>query len=265
MPSTLQSIAKPILSGLLCLLLATPAFSEQKPAQLIRIAAIDWCPQICPNEQDKGYIIDIVQQLFANSPYQLSIDYLPWSRAIHDVRQGRYMALLSPAKPEAPDLIYPEQAIGAQTMCFFTEQDSPWQYHGQHSLQGLRIGIAPDTSLVELNQFKQDNPELFHEVPYSERYLQQQVSKLMDKRIDTFLFTRNTTLFELEKLGLTGQIKIAGCVSKTPIYMAFSNHPQQQKRVSRLTTFFDTGMSQLRQSDRLNQILRRYQLSAKDI
>ncbi|WP_154715120.1 transporter substrate-binding domain-containing protein [Neptuniibacter caesariensis] len=84
----------------------------------IKIAAIDWCPQLCPNQDQKGYIIDIVKEIYRDSGYQLEIETYPWSRALTMVRQGRVDAVLSPARAEAPALRYPQQEVGFQRMCF---------------------------------------------------------------------------------------------------------------------------------------------------
>lgn len=64
----------------------------------IKIASIDWCPQLCPEREQQGYVTDIVREVFTESDYDLVIDFFPWPRAIKVVRNGEYEALLSPAK-----------------------------------------------------------------------------------------------------------------------------------------------------------------------
>ena len=88
--------------------------------KVIKFAAIDWCPQLCSQQQDQGYIIELIKKIYSASEYQLEIDFFPWSRAIKVVRNGQYHALLSPAKYEAPDLRYPLNPAGYQQMCFLS-------------------------------------------------------------------------------------------------------------------------------------------------
>ncbi len=83
-------------------------------SKTLKIAYIDWCPQLCVGEKSEGYIIDTVKIIFKDSEYKLEFEKFPWSRAINNVRSGNYDALLSPAKKEAPDLIYPDNEVGVQ-------------------------------------------------------------------------------------------------------------------------------------------------------
>lgn len=228
----------------------------------INIAAIDWCPQICPEESKPGYVIDIINSIYGDQKIKLVIDYYPWSRAINYVRDGKYDALLSPAKPEAPDLIYPHQAIGSQQMCFFTKKDDTWRYTGLPSLANKQIGIASDTSIEELNQFVKDNPQQFQFQPYLERYVEQNFNKLKKSRMDTFLFTKNTTLWELNKMGVLDQVNQAGCVNRAPIYIAFSPKIAANK-VAKLIKTFDSGIVTLHKSGALDEIFQRYGLSSE--
>ncbi|NQY95482.1 MAG: hypothetical protein HRT43_15050, partial [Campylobacteraceae bacterium] len=74
------------------ILLMILLFSHMLLAKNISIAAIDWCPQLCPKEHKDGYIIDILEELFKNSPYTLNIKTYPWTRAIAMTRQGQVLA-----------------------------------------------------------------------------------------------------------------------------------------------------------------------------
>lgn len=134
---------------------------EQESKITIKVAAIDWCPQLCVDELFSGYINEIINEVYSDKRYFLKVDYLPWSRAIRALRQGDYDALLSPAKDEAPDLIFPKNAIGTQQMCFFTLKGNPWNYQDEDSLAGLNIGVARDTSVEELNVYMEKNQERF--------------------------------------------------------------------------------------------------------
>jgi len=91
-------------------------------ANTIKIAAIDWCPQICLDVDKPGYTVDLIKEVFKDSKYTLVIDVFPWTRAIQLVSNGHYDALLAPAKKEAPNLIFPDIAVGYQQMCFFTDK-----------------------------------------------------------------------------------------------------------------------------------------------
>ena len=42
-------------------------------AETIKVAAIDWCPQICTDEENPGYTVDLIKKSFkvANTRYRL--------------------------------------------------------------------------------------------------------------------------------------------------------------------------------------------------
>lgn len=50
---------------------ALTTFFDEKTT--ITIAAIDWCPQICYQDIRKGYIVDLVEEVFKGTQYQLDI------------------------------------------------------------------------------------------------------------------------------------------------------------------------------------------------
>lgn len=233
----------------------------QHQKQIIKIAAIDWCPQLCPRESIPGYVLELVEQVFANSQYQLVIDYYPWSRAIKNVRYGLSDALLSPAKLEAPDLVYPEQAVGKQTMCFFTNAQRNWRYTGTASLRNMQIGIARDTPIQELSSYLAAHPKQFQFQPYHKRFVLQNAIKLQKKRIDAFVFTRRTSEFELHKQGMLEHVKNAGCTGSTNIYMAFTPAKAKKMQINTIKAFFDQRMQTLRASGFVEQLEQSYEVS----
>jgi len=240
-----------LLLGIGC---SSGAFAKDKP-QRLSIAAIDWCPQICPEDKNlKGYIVDIVEAVYEDSKVALDIQYFPWSRAIHNVRTGKSHALLSPAKKEAPDLIYPATPLGIQKMCFFTLMQSGWAYTGPNSLGDMQIGVAEDTSLEELHSFMRTHPNQFQFQPYHERFVVQNAKKLMKGRIDTFLFTLNTTNHIFKQEGLNKKIKSAGCVNDAPVYIAFSPALKDDPFMLNAMKLFETRFNEMLQQKSVNSI-----------
>ncbi len=245
---------------LTCLLVLPLSANTEK--KVLRISSIDWCPQLCPSGQNPGYIVDLLKLIFDDSPYQLSIETVPWSRAIKQTRIGDTYALLSPAKAEAPDLTYPEFEVGTQRMCFFVNKASSWKYQNPKSLEGLKIGIAIDTSIEELNEFVRRNPRALQYLPYNDSYIIKSLRKLDRKRIDTFLFTYNTTIYEMNKLDVAKKYKSVGCVSEANIYMALSPAPALASEVNKIKALFDQKMAKLRKTDQIDRVMRKYKLKS---
>jgi len=237
-------------------------FFQSTYAKQINIASIDWCPQLCPKEKKDGYIIDILKEVFKNSPYELNIKSYPWSRSIAMTKQGQVLALLSPAKAEAPSLTYPKLEVGKQMMCFFTKKKSTWSYKGIKSLKNQIIGIATDTSIEELNEYVKNNKQQFQFLPYSQKYIEQSIKKLQNDRFDTFLFTKNSTIYKINALGLKNEFKIAGCVSSASIYMAFTSNTNFRNEVNQMIDYFDVKMKELKKTKKIEKIMNSYGLSS---
>ena len=96
--------------------------------------------------------------------------------------------------------------------------------------------------------------------PYHERYIIQNAQKLQKKRIDTFLFTRNSTVFELKKAGLWHQFKEVGCVSNANIYMAFSPAVNLKGKMEKLIKEFDQRMETINNSYFKEELMQQYGL-----
>lgn len=241
-------------------ILALSVSSYSVKAESLRISAIDWCPQICPKGNLPGYVIETVQKIFEDSPYELSTENFPWSRAIKLVEDGENHALLSPAKAETPNLLFPKHAIGIQRMCFFTRKESSWQYTGLTSLKGLKIGIAKDTSIEELNEYMSKNKKQFAILPYNDTYIKKSIKKLEAGRVDTFIFTYNSTVYEMHEKGIYHKYRSSGCVSVANIYMAFTPDASKTDAVKRMIRFFDSRMATLKKSGDIKTIMKRYEL-----
>jgi len=230
-------------------------------AQTIKIAAIDWCPQICIDTVKPGYTIELVKRVFEKSEYQVEIDIFPWSRAIKYVSEGKYDALLAPAKKEAPHLVFPRFGVGLQRMCFFNSVNDPWLFSGEKSLLNKQVGIAFDTSIEELNNYIKKHSNQFQFQPYHERYVTQNARKVLKGRIDSFLFTKNTTMLELRNAGFEGEIKNAGCVSQANIYLAFTPNKNKAKEVESAVIFFDSQLEKLVRSGYIDKLYQKYNIN----
>ncbi|WP_394251929.1 hypothetical protein [Vibrio profundi] len=84
---------------------------------------------------------------------------------------------------------------------------------------------------------------------------------LSRERLDTFLFTYNSTIFSLQQLNLESSYREAGCVSSEPIYMAFSPNPDQSEQIDELMRFFDRRMQKLKETGQIESIMESYRLA----
>jgi len=230
-------------------------------AENVHVAAIDWCPQLCSDENKPGYVNEITELIFVGSQYKLLIETFSWSRAIHQVKVGESFALLSPAKAEAPGLIYPSNEIGVQRMCIFIPANNKWRYSGAESLKKLRIGIASDASIEALNPYVNDKSFNFQPMHYDKNFIAKNIKMIAANRLDAFIFTQNTTRHQLNKMGINQNYINAGCVSEEKIYMAFSSDQSLAGKVNALKKYFDEKIIDLYRSGKIDEVLNKYQVT----
>ena len=125
----------------------------------------------------------------------------------------------------------------------------------------MQIGIGNDNSIEELNDYVKQHPEQFQYLPYLGRYIKQSIGKIDKNRIDAFIFTYNTTMYELDKMRLKNKYRNAGCVNTTNIYMAFT--PAKDKLyINTALNLFDSTIAVLHQTDEIEKIMNRYHLTS---
>lgn len=230
------------------------------PKQVLQIAIIDWCPHICPHAKKKGYVLEIIEQVFQKSDFTLHYKVFPWSRSIAHTNNGVTQALLAAAKPEAPNLLYPRQPVGYQRACFYTPAASHWKYTGPLSLKGLRIGIAVNVALEEITTYAKEHPEQFSYLSDSERYMELRFRMLKGDRIDTFISTEGLFISKAHQYQNIVYVKNAGCLTKSAIYMAFTAQKTQQDTIRQAMKLYDEKIDTMKRNGAISKIMARYEL-----
>lgn len=235
---------------------------------MMKVATVDWCPQVCPNYRTRpGYIIEMFELVFGHSNINYAVDVFPWSRAINYVHSGQYSALLAPSKDEAPTLVYPKIPIGFQEMCFYTLKNSLWKFSGESSLKGLSIGLAKDVSIDELKGYMEKNPHQFQIQPYHERFVNQNVNKLRKGRINTFIFNKNSVKYLKKSTANIDDIQQSGCLARKPVYLAFTGRLKDRKKARRFAKFYDQNIQRTELNNGIDKILSNYKtgITLKDL
>lgn len=204
--------------------------------------------------------MEYIKAVFKNTPYQLKISVYPWSRAVKYTQSGETLALLGPAKEEAPDLIFPQSEIGQQNFCFFTQRGDPWLYTEPNSIMGRVISVPQDTFPSELNKFRHKAQFLIK--PYNKDYVAVVLGMLALKRINTILLTYNSMMDHLNNNPkLVSQIKFANCASKQNLYLAFTPIIEKREKVKEVIAVFEREIALLRKQHFLERLLMKYQLN----
>ncbi len=111
MKSTWTNTNKLFASCCSAVLLWTASMSSYAaPAQTISIRSDEWCPFICDPKSDKpGIMIEIARKAFPAPDYTLDVQFLEWSKALDETRDGKFTMVAGAYKTDAPDFIFPTE------------------------------------------------------------------------------------------------------------------------------------------------------------
>lgn len=116
-------------------------------ADTITLRADEWCPYNCtPNSSQIGYMIEIAKEIFESAGHQIDYQTLNWARAIEETRAGKFNGIVGAAKGDAPDFIFPTEALGVSVNAFVTGKDNSWTFTGIESLNGKTLGVIRNYS-----------------------------------------------------------------------------------------------------------------------
>lgn len=251
----------------LLFLIAIVFFSSPALAGTTIYVSIDeWCPYICLNKEHTGlaadapgYYVDIIDAIFPSRGYDVEYVVRPWKRALQETRSGALNAILSPAKKEAPDFVFPEEELAHLCWCFYTKSRT-WAYRGVESLKNQIVGYLEGNRFNnELDAYlrrNRDNPQKVQAV-HGLNFLDINKNKLLQGRITVFIEESATTDHYLSEHDLDEDVVKAGCIGCRHMYMGFSPAREESAEYAAI---FSSGLRELRRSGRLDVILSRYGL-----
>ena len=231
-------------------------------ADEITIAADEWCPYNCtPGTATPGFMIEIAEKVFQKAGHTVKYDIVAWDQALEATREGKINAVAGAAKEDAPDFVFPRNAIGKVSNNFFTRKDSSWTYAGIGSLKGVKVGITDGYVYEpELDKYFADNkdtPAVY--AASGDLPLEKLVEKLMNGEIDVVVEDRSVFTYFFTSRGIIDML--AQCRDAGPtgpadeLYIAFS--PANPKSEAYARTLSD-GVDALRKSGELKELLAKY-------
>ncbi len=224
----------------------------------IQVAIIDWCPQICIEGPQRGYIIDILELFGKEEKLSFNYNLLPWSRGIDDTRRGVVDVLLAPTKTEAPQLHFPQQHVGIQQMCFYGLKENSWRYTGPESITAtMLIAAEQEASLGELEPYLKKNPHNFAMQPIDHHWIL--VQKVVKKQADVMIYTSHTMRDYIKGSLMAKDLEEKGCLNREYIFTAFK--PTNKEWAKNLAERFDQFMERSHANGTLEKVMRRYHIT----
>lgn len=237
--------------------------------KIITIAGDNWCPINCSQqnsgEQDQGYMIDVAREALALQGYQLNYLEIPWTRAVGLARKGQIDGIVGAFHGDAPDFIFPKRALlNISPSSLFTVKDSDWQYHGLASINQVTLGSIKGYDYGEalnsyINSLLTTESEQLVQL-YGNNVVERSIQFLLKRRVDVLVESAPVFWYHAKQLKVTEKLQhIADVSPKEPCFIAFSPLLAQSQTLSQL---LDSGVKQLSNSGRLEQIADKYGLPA---
>ncbi|GGY57705.1 amino acid ABC transporter substrate-binding protein [Bacterioplanes sanyensis] len=232
-------------------------------AETLTIRADDWFPMNGDPASDKpGYMIELAQAVF--EPHGINVDYqlMPWERALYEVRRGKIDCVVGAYKEDAPDLAFPEQSWGLDSVHFFIARDDSWRFNGELAqLLERRTGMISGYGYGEVfDAFAEQHKDQAFFFVSGDGALDKNIKKLLAGRIDTLVESEFVLGAKAKEMGVSGQLISAGQLTEaTPMYIACTPDSDKTARYMQLV---NDAMPQLKSSGKLQAILDNYGLNA---
>lgn len=210
------------------------------------------------NGKIKGFSVEFLEYVEANSKYDFEFIVLPWSRALHLVTQGEVDIILAlfktPEREKAFHFIEP--SYGNEANQLFSLIDNNVEFTGQlQQLKPFSIGTVRDYSYGKMF----DQADYLKKLPaLSEAVL---LKLLIGNRTD--LIIGNPLIFQqlMQEQGVSSKIKaIKPYVDISPIYMAITRN---RKGATEIKQTIGKLTQQFKKSVPYQRLLEKYQLNYK--
>jgi polar amino acid transport system substrate-binding protein len=246
-----------------CLVTETQIPQAHAQIETITLAADSWYPYNGdPKSEHPGYMVEIAKHIFESNGYKVDYQIMPWARSIAEMEAGRINGIFGATKEEANDSILPLNALGKAVDSFFVLADSKWNFTNISSLKVIALAGITDydygSELQEYIEANKDNPKLM-QLSNGETALEQNIRKLMAKRVGALIETPDVFWSKIKELGLSSDLfkEVGSAGAADPIYIAFSPKLQNSKKLAEM---LDTGVNELRKNGQLAKILDYYGL-----
>lgn len=112
-------------------------------AETLRLATLDWEPYVGQTLKNRGFNAQIVTEAFKRAGYQVTIEFMPWDKAIEEAKKGAYDGVFPEyySKERSLDFVY-TYFFSSSLLVFCKRSSSAITYKTLKDLAPYRIGIV---------------------------------------------------------------------------------------------------------------------------
>ena len=129
-----------LIFALFILFLATP----KGMADTVTLATLDWSPFYGKDLPKKGYIAEIARQALERKGHKMTLEFMPWTRAMYTVKQGVYHGLFGCwfNNEIKDDYYFSKEIMGSGDGHFLALDDSVLHSLVPEKLKGKKVGFV---------------------------------------------------------------------------------------------------------------------------
>lgn len=204
-------------------LLFLPTLALAEIPNSIQLAATDWCPYTCASIEKPGIVVEYIREILQPYNISLSVNVLPWNRAIRETDKGKISGLVTAVPSEAPHLAFTSMPTMSYRVCFITRATSTWSYQNPRSLKNHLLGAIRGYSYDEkVDSYIQSNKNEVTLITGEDKIVRF-YSMLSSHRLDSFIEDQYVAAWEAKNNNINlEEFKQAGCLSEHPFYLALN-------------------------------------------
>ncbi|NOU50464.1 transporter substrate-binding domain-containing protein [Pseudoalteromonas sp. JBTF-M23] len=212
---------------IVALLYASSLLASNAQARIINLVTLEYPPYEFQGAQDaSGIAVEIVQEAFSRIDQPINIVFMPWGRAIREVKAGRVDGIFTIYKtPERETFMdYSQEILIEQSISFFALKSQPIYFSGRiASLSPYRIGIVRKVSYGEEIDNAIQSGTLENLVTTDTGI--NSFKLLLADRVDVVISNQLGGFEILKRLGIEGKVQpIPSYSYEIPSYIAFSKN-----------------------------------------
>lgn len=236
-------------------LIANITFNSANGLEAFTASSEDYPPyEYMEHGEFKGLDIEIIRAVSKRLGITANIQFLPWSRAMQNVKMGRDDAIFPVFKTKEREkfLYYPSENISSEKNVLIVKYDSNKSAKSIEDIRGWRIGVAADNSYGE--EF--DNfTEIIRDTSVNNDAL---IKKLKGKkRLDAIIMNELVFDMVVKQKGYEGWFrKLEYVPNEAGLYIAFSKEKGESSK--KLAEQFGSTLKQLKKEGVIQKILDKY-------
>jgi len=226
-------------------------------ARTLNLVTLEYPPyEYTQNGEIKGMAVDIVKVIFKEMNQPITIEVLPWARAIKYIKDGQrdaiFTAFKNPKRETFAD--YSSSTLMAQVVSLFVKKGSKIKYEGNlNELSTYSIGVVRKVSYGKLLDEAITN-NVFKRVD-SVNDGTQNFKRLLKGRIDMVASNKYGGLHILKQLKQSDEVKeLPKQLQAVASYIAFS----KKQNLTDIRDEFDVILNRLKKDGTYSKILKSY-------